>query len=69
MILVRYAEMGFVDNEMISYLMLTMSLLTVSPVLIKNVTHQRQLDKRFTDILVNNNITDVSQIIKRALFK
>lgn len=61
--------MGFVDSEMISYLMLMLSIFVVSPALLHNVEHQHQLETKFNSILYQHGIRDVEEIIDRALFK
>lgn len=62
-------EMGFIDSEMVSYLMLMLSIFVVSPALLHNVKHQHQLETKFSNILYENGITNVEEIINRALFK
>lgn len=61
--------MGLVEPEMISYFMLMMSILAVSPIFIKNHERQRQLEAKFDKILDENGIQDANEIIQRALFK
>ena len=61
--------MGFVDNEMISYLVLSTSLFVASPALFEDEQRQRQLETKFNDILSGNGVKDVTEIIQRALLK
>jgi hypothetical protein len=61
--------MGFVDVEMVSYLILTTSLFIVSPVLAQNLEKQRQLESKFDKILAQNDMKDVAQVFQRALLK
>jgi hypothetical protein len=62
-------ELGFVDAEMISYLLLTTSLFVVSPALLQNVERQRQLEMKFNKILEQNGIEDVAEILQRAVLQ
>lgn len=61
--------MGFVDAEMISYLILMTSLFVVSPALLQNVERQRQLEIKFDKIVAQNGIEDVAEILQRAVLK
>lgn len=61
--------MGFVDNDMVSYLTLVLSIYVVSPAFLENIEHQRQLEKKFNDILLKNGIQDIKEIINRALYR
>jgi hypothetical protein len=61
--------MGFVDPEMISYLLLTTSLFVVSPALLQNVERQRQLEMKFDKIVEQNGIEDVAEILQRAVLQ
>jgi hypothetical protein len=61
--------MGFVDPEMISYLLLTTSLFVVSPSLLQNVERQRQLEMKFDKIVEQNGIEDVAEILQRAVLQ
>lgn len=61
--------MGFVDTEMISYLILSTSLFVVSPALLQDEQRQRQLETKFNNILAKNNVKDVNEIIQRALLR
>jgi hypothetical protein len=61
--------MGFVDPEMISYLLLTTSLFVVSPALLQNVERQRQLEMKFNKIVEQNGIEDVAEILQRAVLQ
>lgn len=61
--------MGFVDNDIVSYLTLVLSIYVVSPVFLENIEHQRQLEKKFNDILLKNGIQDIKEIINRALYR
>ncbi|EFX89773.1 hypothetical protein DAPPUDRAFT_310184 [Daphnia pulex] len=62
-------ELGFVDPEMISYLLLTTSLFVVSPALLQNVERQRQLEMKFNKTLEQNGIEDVAEILQRAVLQ
>jgi hypothetical protein len=62
-------ELGFVDAEMISYLLLTTSLFVVSPALLQNVERQRQLEMKFDKIVEQNGIEDVAEILQRAVLQ
>jgi hypothetical protein len=62
-------EMGFVDTEMISYLILSTSLFVVSPALLQDEQRQRQLETKFNNILAKNDVKDVNEIIQRALLR
>lgn len=62
-------EIGFVDNQMISYLMLMSSVFATSPLLLRNVEQQRQLETKFQKIMTDNNISNVEQIITKAILK
>jgi hypothetical protein len=62
-------ELGFVDAEMISYLLLTTSLFVVSPALLQNVERQRQLEMKFNKIVEQNGIEDVAEILQRAVLQ
>jgi hypothetical protein len=62
-------ELGFVDAEMISYLLLTTSLFVVSPALLQNVERQRQLEMKFDKIVEQNGIEDVAEILQRAVIQ
>ncbi len=61
--------MGFVDTEMISYLILSTSLFVVSPALLQDEQRQRQLETKFNNILAKNGVKDVNEIIQRALLR
>jgi hypothetical protein len=61
--------MGFVDTEMISYLILSTSLFVVSPALLQDEQRQRQLETKFNNILAKNDVKDVNEIIQRALLR
>lgn len=61
--------MGFVDAEMVSYLILTTSVFIVSPALVDDVERQRQLEIKFNKILVDKGIKDVKEIFQRAVLK
>ncbi len=61
--------MGFVDPEMISYLLLMTSLFVISPALLQNVERQRQLEIKFDKIVEQNGIEDVAEILQRAVLK
>lgn len=61
--------MGFADPDMISYLMLVVSLLVVSPVLLHNTQYQVQLEKKFNQTLAENGIESIDEVIQRALFQ
>jgi len=61
--------MGFVDAEMISYLILMTSLFVVSPAILQNVERQRQLEIKFDKIVAQNGIEDVAEILQRAVLK
>jgi hypothetical protein len=69
MILFWETELGFVDAEMISYLLLTTSLFVVSPALLQNVERQRQLEMKFDKIVEQNGIEDVAEILQRAVLQ
>jgi hypothetical protein len=62
-------ELGFVDAEMISYLLLTTALFVVSPALLHNVDRQSQLEIKFDKILEQNGIEDVAEILQRAVLQ
>ncbi|EFX89774.1 hypothetical protein DAPPUDRAFT_94686 [Daphnia pulex] len=62
-------EMGFVDAEMVSYLILTTSVFIVSPALVDDVERQRQLEIKFNKMLVDKGIKDVKEIFQRAVLK
>lgn len=61
--------MGFVDSEMISYLMMMTSIFMVSPALALDNGKQRQLEFKFNRTLARNNITDPREVFTRALLK
>jgi hypothetical protein len=61
--------MGFIDAEMVSYLILTTSIYIASPALLQNVERQRQLEIKFDTILAENGIKDVTEILQRAVLK
>jgi hypothetical protein len=61
--------MGFIDAEMVSYLILTTSIYVASPALLQNVERQRQLEIKFDTILAENGIKDVTEILQRAVLK
>jgi hypothetical protein len=61
--------MGFVDAEMVSYLILTTSVFIVSPALVDDVERQRQLEIKFNKILADKGIKDVKEIFQRAVLK
>jgi hypothetical protein len=61
--------MGFIDAEMVSYLILTTSIYIASPALLQNVERQRQLEIKFDTILAENGIKDVREILQRAVLK
>jgi len=61
--------MGFVDAEMVSYLILTTSVFIVSPALVNDVERQRKLETKFNTILADNGIKDVKEVFQRALLK
>jgi hypothetical protein len=61
--------MGFVDAEMVSYLILTTSVFIVSPALVDDVARQRQLEIKFNKILADKGIKDVKEIFQRAVLK
>nr|CAH0111534.1 unnamed protein product [Daphnia galeata] len=62
-------EMGFVDAEMVSYLILTTSIFVVSPALVNDVERQRKLETKFNKILAENGIKDVAEVFRRAVLK
>ena len=62
-------EMGFIDAEMVSYLILTTSIYVASPALLQNVERQRQLEIKFDTILAENGIKDLKEILQRAVLK
>ena len=62
-------EMGFIDAEMVSYLILTTSIYVASPALLQNVERQRQLEIKFDTILAENGIKDLTEILQRAVLK
>ena len=61
--------MGFVDAEMVSYLILTTSIFVVSPALVNDVERQRKLETKFNKILAENGIKDVAKVFRRAVLK
>jgi hypothetical protein len=61
--------MGFVDTEMISYLILSTSLFVASPALLQDEQRQRQMEIRFNEILTGKGIKDINEIIQLALLK
>jgi hypothetical protein len=61
--------MGFVDAEMVSYLILTTSIFVVSPALVNDVERQRKLETKFNKILAENGIKDVAEVFRRAVLK
>ena len=61
--------MGFVDNEMVSYLKLVTSLFVVSHIITKDFKRQHELEARFNKTLANRGIKDVDEVIQRALYK
>ena len=61
--------MGFIDAEMVSYLILTTSIYVASPALLQNVERQRQLEIKFDTILAENGIKDLTEILQRAVLK
>ena len=61
--------MGFVDAEMVSYLILTTSIFVVSPALVNDVERQRKLETKFNKILAGNGIKDVAKVFRRAVLE
>ena len=61
--------MGFVDAEMVSYLILTTSIFVVSPALVNDVERQRKLETKFNKILAENGIKDVAKVFRRAVLE
>jgi len=64
--LLKIIELGFKDNEMISYLSMAMSILSPSPIILKDEKRLNQLQDRFEKIIGNRTIEDV---FRRALLK
>lgn len=64
-----FQELGFVDSDMISYLMVSFSLFVVSPFFLNNIEYQERLEAKFNDIMINHNIKDVSEIVHKALLR
>ena len=60
--------MGFVDNEMVSYLKLVTSLFVVSHTITKDFKRQYELEARFNKTLADRGI-NVDEVIQRALYK
>ena len=67
--LIEWTEMGFVDTEMISYLILSTSLFVASPAFLQDEQRQRQMEIRFNEILTGKGVKDINEIFQRALLK
>lgn len=59
-------ELGFKDNEMISYLSMALSILSPSPTILKDENRLNQLQDRFEKIIGNRSIQDV---VRQTLLK
>lgn len=61
-------SLGFVNDEMISYLLLATSVLAASPILLENDGLQAHLQDRFDSLLSSNNLT-IQDVFRKAILR